>query len=89
VFGCEEFSYIISEKRKKLDKRAKKCIFVSYESQHRGYMIYSPSYKAMFISKDVKFNELPEDSTSKEDVDDPEDPSVVCSWLDLDVHKSP
>lgn len=32
VFGCEALSYIISKKRKKLDKRAKKCIFVGYDS---------------------------------------------------------
>ena len=32
VFDCEAFSYIISEKMKKLDKRAKKCIFVGYDS---------------------------------------------------------
>jgi len=27
VFGCEAFSYIISEKRKKLNKRAKNASF--------------------------------------------------------------
>jgi len=32
VFGYEAFSYIIYEKRKKLDKKAKKCIFVDYNS---------------------------------------------------------
>ena len=79
VFGCEIFSYIIYEKRKKLDKRAKKCIFVGYDSQHRGYKLYSPSYKVVFISKDVKFNELLDDSSSKEDVVDPKDPSVAPS----------
>ena len=79
VFGCEAFSYIISEKRKKLNQRAKKCIFVGYDSQHRGYRLYSPSYKAMLVSRDVKFNELTDDSTSKEDVVDLKDSSVAPS----------
>ena len=89
MFGCEAFSNIISEKRKKLEKRAKKCIFVGYDSQHRGYRLYSPSYKVVFVSRDVKFNELPKDSTSKEDVDDLKEPLVAPSWLDIDVNKSP
>ena len=53
VFGCEAFSYIVSERRKKLDKRAEKCIFVGYDNQHRGYRLYSPSYRAIFILRDV------------------------------------
>ena len=32
VFGCEAFSYIVFEKRKKLDQRVEKCIFVGYDS---------------------------------------------------------
>ena len=89
VFGCEAFSFVVSEKRKKLDQKVEKCIFVGYDSQHKGYRLYSPSYKAVLVSRDVKFNELPFDSTSKEDVVDPEDSSVTPSWLDFDGDKSP
>jgi len=49
VFGSEVFSYIIYEKIKKLDKKLKKCIFIGYDSQHRGYRLYSPSYIVVFI----------------------------------------
>ena len=77
VFGCEAFSYIVSERRKKLDKRAEKCIFVGYDNQHRGYRLYSPSYRGVFVSRDVKFNELPVESTSNEDDDDLDDSSVA------------
>jgi len=44
MFGCEAFSYVVFEKRKKLAKRAKKSIFVGYDSQYRGYKLFSPSY---------------------------------------------
>ena len=85
VFGCEAFSYIISEK-KKLDKRAEKCIFMGYDNQHRGYRLYSPSYRGVFISRDVKFNELPTEPTTNEDVDDS---SIAPNWLDINSDKSP
>ena len=62
---------------------------MGYENQHRGYRLYSPSYKAVLVSRDVKFNELSKESTSKDDVDDPKDSSVASSWLDIDVDKSP
>ena len=77
VFGCEAFSYIIFEKIKKLDKRAKKCIFMGYGNQHRGYMLYSPYYRVVFISKDIKFNELPTEFVSNEDDDDLDHSFVV------------
>jgi len=89
VFGCVAFSFVVSEKRKKLDQKVEKCIFVGYESQHRGYRLYSPSYKAVLVSRDVKFNELPFDSTSKKDVVNPKDSSDAPSWLVFDGDKSP
>jgi len=34
VFGCDVYAFVIPEKRKKLDKRSEKCIFVGYNNQH-------------------------------------------------------
>jgi len=89
LFGCEAFSYIVSKKRKTLNQRAEKCIFMGYDSQHIGYRLYSPSYKAVLISRDVKFNEIPYDFIFNEDVADPKDSSIAPSWLDFDGDKSP
>jgi len=89
MFSCEAFSYIIFDKRKKLDKKSKKYIFVGYDNQHRGYKLYSPSFKGVFVPRDVKFNELLEESTSNEDVDDSNNLSVAPNWLDIDASKSP
>jgi len=55
---------------------------------NKGYKLYSPSYKVVFISRDVKFNELPKKSASNEDVNDPDDSPVAPSWLDIDIDKS-
>jgi len=42
----------------------------------------------VFVSRDVKFNEFPKESTSNEDVDYPYDSSIAPNWLDIDVDKS-
>ena len=60
---------------------------MDYDNKHRGYMLYSPSYKGVFISKDVKFNELPIESASNEDVDDLDDSSIAPNWLDINLDK--
>ena len=51
--------------------------------------MYSPSYRGVFISRDVKFNELLDESTSKKDDDDLDDSSVAPIWLDINADKSP
>ena len=77
VFGCEAFSYIVFGRRKKLDQRAEKYIFVDYDNHHRVYRLYSPSFRGVFISRDVKFNELPIELTSNEDDHDLDDSSIT------------
>ena len=50
---------------------------MGYNSQHKVYMLYSASSIAVFISRDVKFNELTEEFTSYEDLDDLDDYSIA------------
>ena len=52
-------------------------------------MLYSPSYRGVFISRDVKFNELPVESDSIKDVDDLDASYVAPNWLDINSNKSP
>jgi len=60
-----------------MDKRFEKCIFVGYDNQHRGYMLYQPFARAIFVSRDVKFNELLEESASYENLDKDDDPYIA------------
>ena len=62
---------------------------MGYDNQHRGYKLYSPSYRAIFVSRDAKFNELPSEFASNEDVDDFDDSSIPSTWLDINSNKSP
>ena len=49
--------HIPSEKRKKLDRRSSKCIFVGYPQGKKGYKLYELSSGKMMVSRDVIFVE--------------------------------
>ncbi|KAL5767185.1 hypothetical protein ACOSQ2_013968 [Xanthoceras sorbifolium] len=57
IFGCIAFAHILDEKRKKLDDKGEKCIFLSVSKQSKAYKLYNPKTKKIFISRDVVFDE--------------------------------
>jgi hypothetical protein len=57
VFGSIAYVHIPKEKRKKLDAKAKKCIFVGYSDEQKGYKCYNPQTKRACVSRDVVFDE--------------------------------
>ncbi|MCO5579260.1 hypothetical protein L7F22_033114 [Adiantum nelumboides] len=57
VFGCLAFTHVPDEKRKKLDDKSRKCIFVGYSDVSKAYKLYDPIKKESFISRDVIFDE--------------------------------
>lgn len=57
VFGCIAFCHIPKEDRKKLDYKAKRCIFLGYSEDVKGYRLYSCIDKRVLFSRDVIFNE--------------------------------
>ncbi|KAK3022536.1 hypothetical protein RJ639_047474 [Escallonia herrerae] len=48
---------IPDEKRKKLDDKREKCIFLGVSDQSKAYKLYNPSTKKIVISRDVVFYE--------------------------------
>ena len=58
IFGCTAFSFIPKDERRKLDDKSRKCIFLGYSSNQKGYRLYDLERKRIFHSRDVKFNEL-------------------------------
>jgi hypothetical protein len=58
VFGCIVYVHVPKEKRSKLDPKAKKCIFIGYSSEQKGYRCFNPSTQKLQVSKDVVFNEM-------------------------------
>ena len=39
VFGCSAYIHIPKDERKKLDPKAKKCIFLGYGTSRKGYQL--------------------------------------------------
>ena len=64
-FGCAAYAHIAKDERRKLDSKAKKCIFLGYGADTKGYRLYDSERRRAFHSRDVIFNEL-EDGIQKE-----------------------
>ena len=57
VFGCAAYSHVAKDERKKLDSKTKKCIFLGYAAQRKGYCLYDTEKSSIVFSRDVVFNE--------------------------------
>ncbi|GKV11790.1 hypothetical protein SLEP1_g23011 [Rubroshorea leprosula] len=57
IFGCVAYAHVPDQKRKKLDNKGEKCIFLSVDDQSKAYKLYNPSTKKIVISRDVVFDE--------------------------------
>ena len=57
VFGCDAYAHVPKDERKKLDSKAKKCIFVGYGEETKGYRLYDPARAKIIFSRDVVFKE--------------------------------
>ena len=42
VFGYLAFAHILDARRKKLDDKTRKCVFVGYSSVSKAYKLYDP-----------------------------------------------
>ena len=57
IFGCAAYAHVAKDKRRKLDPKARKCIFLGYGNDTKGYRLYDPRRERVFYSRDVMFNE--------------------------------
>ena len=72
--------------RKKLDSKARKCVFLEYGTETKGYRLYDCERKGVFYSRDVKFNES-EFGIEKEPCDGPDKLITIELSCDDDVIK--
>ena len=56
-FGCLAYVAVPTEKRQKLDSKARKLIFVGYEEGTKGYRLLNTESDKIYISRDVIFLE--------------------------------
>ncbi|CAL8095191.1 unnamed protein product [Prunus armeniaca] len=57
VFGCIEYARIPDEKRKKLDDKGEKCVFLGISEDSKVYKLFNHVSKKIIISRDVVFDE--------------------------------
>ena len=57
IFGS--VGYLLSHDvyKDKLSPQAHRCVFIGYSNTQKGYKLYHPSTKRVFVSKDVTFDE--------------------------------
>ena len=55
--GCIAYAHVPNEKRRKLDDKGEKCIFLSVSNYSKSYKLYNPITKKIFISRYINFYE--------------------------------
>jgi len=60
IFGCLVYVMYNSQERSKLDPKSRKCIFLGYADNVKGYRLWDPTAHKVVVSRDVIFveNEL-------------------------------
>jgi len=70
VFGSTCYALIPKEKRRKLDERIQKCIFLGYSNTTKGYRLYDETNKKFILSIDMIFLEsTKEEETVERQID--------------------
>jgi hypothetical protein len=57
IFGCVAYAQVLEAKRRKLDDRGEKFIFVGYNEESKAYKLYNPLTNKVVVSRDVIFSE--------------------------------
>jgi hypothetical protein len=58
VIGCDAYVHVSKENRSKMNKKAKKCIFIEHKDGLKGYKLWNPETKKVVYSRDVVFREM-------------------------------
>ena len=87
VFGCTAYVHVQKDQRKGLQPHTKKCIFVGYPPQYKGWKFYNPDTKKFLISSTADFDERVYTGSSPQPIDmaiqqQPAPPTLDATDLD-------
>ena len=88
VFGCKAYARVPDEKRKKLDPKSQKCIFVGYPTGVKGYKLYDPVKQKMIVRRDVVFIENAFDHSIEKNGEPDELLPAICFDFDYEEYLS-
>lgn len=57
IFGSIAYAHVPDQRRKKLDDKGEKCIFLGVSEPTKAYKLYNPTTKKIVVSRDVVFDE--------------------------------
>lgn len=57
IFSCIAYAHISNKKRKKLNDKEEKCVFLSVSETSKVYKLFNPLTKKIVTSRDVVFDE--------------------------------
>ena len=57
VFDCLAFAHVANNEHGKLDAKSRRCIFLGYSTEVKGYRLYDQKKSRVFFSRDVVFDE--------------------------------
>lgn len=55
IFGCSVYVHIPKEKRRGLDLKSKKCVFIGYDDNVKGVRVLNPESNKIEVARDVIF----------------------------------
>lgn len=58
IFGCISYAHVPKDERAKLDSKARKCVFLGYGKNTKGYRLFDLSKEKVIFSRDTVFDEL-------------------------------
>lgn len=57
IFGCIAHAHVLDARRTKLDNKSITCVSLGVSEEAKGYRLYDPIKKKVFVSRDVLFEE--------------------------------
>jgi hypothetical protein len=82
LFDCDAFVHLPKERRRKLDKKEIKRIFIGYKEGMKGYKFWDPASRRKMCSRDAIFIDVGGKSECEDVVQIKNNPYMVC-WAPI------